>query len=89
MVNKKLDIIKAITCGKPNLMLEYYQRSLRRAEELEQKEQILINITGCNMDKLIELFAAGYTLTPPKVGEKLSTLSEKDLNSAWYLLRHC
>ena len=88
MVNEKIDVFKVIRGGKPNITLDYYQRLLRHSQEVEQKEQTLIKLTGCDMDKLIELFAAGYTLTPPKVGKTLSKLSEKDLNSALYLLKN-
>lgn len=31
----------------------------------DEMETMLINLSGYNMKKLIELFAAGYTLQPP------------------------
>ena len=38
-------------------------KTLRHYEETETK---LIKVSGFDMEKLIELFAAGYTLQPPK-----------------------
>lgn len=40
----------------------------------EEAEMILINLTGCDIEKLVELFAAGYTLQPPKEPKPLSKL---------------
>ena len=34
----------------------------------EKKIHIIESITGLSLDELIRLFAAGYTLTPPKYG---------------------
>lgn len=46
--------------------------NLRDYEYLENK---LIQVSGCSIEKLIELFAAGYTLTPPRYDSKtMSTL---------------
>ena len=35
-------------------------------KKYQEKEHHLIKVSGCDMDKLIELFAAGWTLQPPK-----------------------
>lgn len=53
-----------------NLSRFYFvNRSLRAYEEAET---ILIDLTGCDIEKLVELFAAGYTLQPPKEPNPLS-----------------
>lgn len=46
-----------------------------------QMEQInkLEMLTGLTLDKLVELFAAGYTLQPPKVSKSLEELQQKGL----------
>lgn len=43
---------------------------------LAEKEARLIQVSGFDMDKLIALFAAGYTLKPP---QELSLLSLEDI----------
>ena len=35
-------------------------------QKYNEMETVLIQLTGHNMEKLIELFAAGYTLEPPQ-----------------------
>lgn len=37
--------------------------TLRKYEEMESE---LIKLTGCDVEKLVDLFAAGYTLEAPK-----------------------
>lgn len=49
--------------GVPTLSRSTVRASLQAYFELESK---LIQLTGCNMEKLVELFAAGYTLQSPK-----------------------
>lgn len=49
---------------------------LREYEKLEHK---VIELTGYDLDKLVELFAAGYTLRPPKYNSSLvAALEEGD-----------
>ena len=55
--------------GKP---YEDTRPNLRRYEYLNNK---LVEVSGCDIEKLIELFAAGYTLRPPTYNSKpMSTL---------------
>ena len=45
---------------------------LRKFDELNNK---IMQLTGYDIEKLVELFAAGYILTPPKYDSKpMSTL---------------
>ena len=48
---------------------KYLMRPVRDAHKslavFQEQESKLIQLSGCDMDKLIELFAAGYTLQPP------------------------
>lgn len=41
-----------------------------------EKEHCLIQVSGYNMEKLIELFAAGYTLKPPDQRDLSKRLSD-------------
>ena len=43
--------------------------------EYEEMENRLIQVSGFDMEKLIELFAAGYTLKPPKQPESLEVMA--------------
>lgn len=40
------------------------------SQRYQEKEHHLIMLSGCDMDKLIELFAAGWTLQPPNYERK-------------------
>ena len=63
---------------------EEMARSLR---DYGEKENRLIGLTGFDMEKLIELFAAGYTLQPPDYSrrpmffEEMTGKGEKDESS--------
>ena len=48
-------------------------RALRKFEEMNHR---LIKVSGYDTEKLIELFAAGYTLEPPKPEMTLSELAK-------------
>lgn len=48
-------------------------KTLREFEEMEHR---LIQVSGFDMEKLIELFAAGYTLNPPKYNRSLKLLCD-------------
>ena len=43
-----------------------YDNTVKNLQYYEETESKLIEVSGCDMEKLIELFAAGYTLSPPK-----------------------
>ena len=55
-----MDAFKARYYGIPVI---YGGEAFRR---LAEKEAILIQVSGFDVEKLIELFAAGYTLQPPE-----------------------
>lgn len=47
------------------------------AEELQKYQKLnlsLMQVAGYNVEELLELFAKGYTLTPPTYAGKLSDL---------------
>ena len=50
-------------------------KNLRTFEEMEHR---LIQVSGFDMEKLIDLFAAGYTLQPPK-----KNLSLEEMGMSW------
>ena len=43
--------------------------------EFEEQENRLIQVSGFDMEKLIELFAAGYTLQPPGTPRSLKVIT--------------
>ena len=58
----------------PALVITKRSETIRAYDEMETT---LINLTGCDMKKLIELFAAGYTLHPPKYASLDDLVKEK------------
>ena len=48
---------------KPTLVMTKRTETIRAYDAMET---MLVNLIGYDMKKLIELFAAGYTLQPPK-----------------------
>lgn len=46
-------------------------KTLREFDEMEHQ---LIKVSGFDMEKLIELFAAGYTLQPPKIARNFKII---------------
>lgn len=50
---------------------------MRVCQKYEKQNTALVQLTGYDITELIELFAAGYTLEPPKYEDnKLSDLEE-------------
>lgn len=59
--------------------ISYYGQLMTRGKvfkDFYENEQRLIQVSGYDIDKLIELFAAGYTLVPPKSAEPLKSLND-------------
>ena len=52
----------------PKYLWRPYTRAIKSLGRYEEDEQRLIELSGCDIDKLIELFAAGYTLKAPEPG---------------------
>ena len=58
--------------GRPTVVDHIYlgkfisDKNVARLREYNEKEAKLIKVSGYDMDKLIELFAAGYTLRSPE-----------------------
>ena len=50
----------------PKYLWRPYTRAIKSLGQYEEAEARLNQLTGLNMDKLIELFAAGYTLKAPE-----------------------
>ena len=42
------------------------EQMMRVCQKYEKQNTALVQLTGCDITELIELFAAGYTLEPPK-----------------------
>lgn len=57
-----VDPLKEFKTRYMSLRFENPGLTVRDYEWLNQK---LIDVSGCDIEKLIELFAAGYTLQPP------------------------
>ena len=76
------------SCGGKDLKGDYMDKISRKIQylgipiidagqgyrKLAEKEARLIQVSGFDVDKLIELFAAGYTLQPPK--QSLTSLND-------------
>lgn len=63
----------------PKYLWRPYTRAIKNLRQYEEDEQRLIELSGCDIDKLIELFAAGYTLKPPEPsGTLVDILREYD-----------
>lgn len=55
----------------PKYLWRPYTRAIKSLGQYEEAEARLIQLTGFDIDKLIELFAAGYTLKPPEASRIL------------------
>lgn len=52
------------------------------AEELQKYQKLdlsLMQVAGFNIEELLDLFAKGYTLTPPTYTQSLSELVDKEI----------
>lgn len=64
----------------PDCLTETIKRAFNRAKEQEQQIVDLQKVSGHTVEELTRLFAAGYTLSPPKPSKSLSQLYWEDRN---------
>lgn len=71
-----LPIFLKILTKHSDLFMKGLSNGLKTSEEFQKLNEDVINLeqlSGYSLDKLIEIFAAGWTLEPPK---KMCTVSE-------------